>query len=150
MYNGEVNVAEDSFFRCSKCDEEIEIKYWQGLQIIFEDFADYKMEQDAIFENVKHEMVSEKLDNDDGQSNKELHDLEVNDNEDVNDAISNTGRKQRSDGKKSYFAECRICGKKGRRDKIKYHVKSTHSIFASILANNKERPCTWKVWTSGS
>ena len=89
------------------------------------------MEQDAIFENVKHEMVSEKLDNDDGQSNKELHDLEVNDNEDVNDAISNTGRKQRSDGKKSYFAECRICGKKGRRDKIKYHVKSTHSIFAT-------------------
>ena len=57
--------------------------------------------------------------------------LEVNDNEDVNDAISNTGRKQRSDGKKSYFAECRICGKKGRRDKIKYHVKSTHSIFAT-------------------
>ena len=52
--------------------------------------------------------------------------LEVNDNEDVNDAISNTGRKQRSVGKKSYFAECRICGKKGRRDKIKYYVKSTH------------------------
>ena len=40
--------------------------------------------------------------------------------------IPRNGNKLRSSDKKSYFAKCKICGKEGKRDSIKTHVRSAH------------------------
>jgi len=78
---------------------------------------DYKMDQmdDEIFHNVKQE-VAEDLTLAEDEAG-------VAPSEEV---MPRTGNKLRSSDNKSYFAKCKICGKEGRRDSIKIHVRSMH------------------------
>jgi len=56
------------------------------------------------------------------------------------DQLKATGTKDKN-GKKYYFAKCKLCGKEGRRDKVKQHVKQFHSSeYGGAIAEDPSDP----------
>jgi len=82
---------------------------------------------DEVFQNVKEEVVLDQLNDYEQENPNDFNDINLaEDDAPPEQVMSSIGSKVKSNGKKSFFAKCKICGKEGRRDKIKVHVKSMH------------------------